>query len=82
MLHHATECIVAIYFIFYQVFILLRVSFICACTYEYICNVSSPATETESINNNNNCGTSFVLELVTDLTHCTRDVIITTVLKR
>ena len=31
----------------YQVFILHRVSFICDCTYEYVCNVSFPATEVE-----------------------------------
>ena len=39
--------------LFYQVFIPHRVSFICDCTYEYVCNVSSPATEVEQINNNN-----------------------------
>ena len=40
--------------IFYQVFILHRVSFICEYTNEYVCNVSSPATEAVQINNNKN----------------------------
>ena len=42
---------VLLFILFYQVFILHRVSFICDCTYEYVCNVSSPATEAEYINN-------------------------------
>ena len=40
-------------YLFYQVFILHHVPFICECTYEYVCNVSSLATEAEYINNNN-----------------------------
>ena len=44
--------VLLILILFYQVFILHRVSFICDCTYEYVCNVSSPATEAEYINNN------------------------------
>ena len=39
--------VLLLFILFYQVFILHRVSFICDCTYEYVCNVSSPATEAE-----------------------------------
>ena len=40
--------VLLLFILFYQVFILLhRVPFICDCTYEYVCNVSSPATEAE-----------------------------------
>ena len=46
MLYHATV-VLLLFILFYQVFILYRVSFICECTYEYVCNISSPATETE-----------------------------------
>ena len=48
VLHRATLCIAAIYFILH--FIFHRVSIICECMYAYVCvifNVSSPATETE-----------------------------------
>ena len=40
----------ALFISFYQVFIFHHISFICECTYEYVCNVSSPATEAEYIN--------------------------------
>ena len=36
-----------LFILYYQVFVLHRVSFICECTYDYVCNVSSPATEAE-----------------------------------
>ena len=43
--------VLLLFILFYQVFILHRVSFICDYTYEYICNVSSPETEPGYINN-------------------------------
>ena len=39
--------VLSLFILFYQVFILHRESFICECTYEYVCNVSSLATEAE-----------------------------------
>ena len=39
--------VLSLFILFYQVFILYRVFFICDCTCEYVCNVSSPATEAE-----------------------------------
>ena len=39
--------VLLLFILFCQVFILHRVSFICDCTYGYVCNVSSPATEAE-----------------------------------
>ena len=43
--------VLLLFILFYQIFNLHRASFICDCTYEYVCNVSSPATEAEWMNN-------------------------------